>query len=154
MILKELRQQKNLTQLELSKLLGIDRAMLSLYESGKIKSIPYHNILKIADFFEVSIDDLMERRQRLFKVDRFNAKQLDLIDEIQKLNDEQVANVMGYVSALKGVGLKNYDLTDTQVALLNSVRNLTDREIARVSGYAEAISKNESFRKIFNQQEG
>ena len=55
--LKQLRQEKNLTQAELSDKLKIGRSALAMYELGK--RIPkYKTIDTFADFFNVSADYL------------------------------------------------------------------------------------------------
>ena len=59
-VLKNLRNQKKMTQAETAELLGIDRSTYTKYESGG--STPSFDMLqKIADFFEVSVDYLLGR---------------------------------------------------------------------------------------------
>ncbi len=56
----KLRKSSKLTQIEFSKILNISNTTLSQYESGK--RIPSDDIkLKIADYFEVSLDYLFGR---------------------------------------------------------------------------------------------
>lgn len=56
--IKELREEKDINQLDFSKLLNISNTTLSQYESGK--RIPSDEIkLKIARFFNVSLDYLL-----------------------------------------------------------------------------------------------
>ncbi len=58
MKIKKLRMSKNLTQLEFSKLLGVERTTVSMWEQNK--SNPTIDMLKkIADMFNCSIDDLV-----------------------------------------------------------------------------------------------
>lgn len=55
--IKQLRQERELTQEELSSKLNIGRSALAMYELGK--RIPkYKTIDKFADFFDVSTDYL------------------------------------------------------------------------------------------------
>lgn len=55
-----LREEKELSQLELAKMLNISNTTLSQYESGK--RVPSDEIKKqMADFFDVSIDYLLGR---------------------------------------------------------------------------------------------
>ncbi len=59
-ILKSLRKEKGLTQIELSKLLNLDKSTIGKYETDKIK--PSLDMLQIiADFFEVTSDYLLGR---------------------------------------------------------------------------------------------
>lgn len=58
--LRKLRQERNLTQLELSKMLQISASAIGMYEQGRRE--PDHDTLaKIADFFNVSTDYLLGR---------------------------------------------------------------------------------------------
>jgi len=58
--IKDLREDKDLTQLQLSKILNIARTTLNSYELEKAE--PSFEILyKLSDFFEVSIDYLLGR---------------------------------------------------------------------------------------------
>lgn len=61
--LKQLRLQKNITQEQLAKHLGIPRSTYSNYEYGNRE--PDANTLnKIADYFDVSVDYLLGRTDR------------------------------------------------------------------------------------------
>jgi transcriptional regulator with XRE-family HTH domain len=55
-----LRQDKDITQKELAKLLHIDQSMISYYEKNK-KRPSYEVLAKIADIFDVSVDYLLGR---------------------------------------------------------------------------------------------
>lgn len=60
--LQELRKQKNLTQEELSEILFVSRTAISKWESGR--GYPSIDSLKaIADFFGVTIDELLSNRE-------------------------------------------------------------------------------------------
>lgn len=59
--LKELRIQQNLTQEMLSNLLGISRVNYTRYENDKVRP-DYETLIKIADFYDVSLDDLFDRK--------------------------------------------------------------------------------------------
>lgn len=58
--LRELRKQKGLTQLELAKFVGISQNNYSYWENDKVK-IDNESIIKLADFFGVSVDELLGR---------------------------------------------------------------------------------------------
>lgn len=59
--LKELRIQQNLTQEMLSGLLGISRVNYTRYENDKVRP-DYETLIKISDFYDVSLDDLFDRK--------------------------------------------------------------------------------------------
>ena len=65
--IKELRQEKKLTQTQVAELLGIDQRVYSNYETGK-REIPSHHLIELAKAYEISLDylvglsDIRERR--------------------------------------------------------------------------------------------
>ena len=60
MRLKELRTAKGVTQLKLALDLHINQNTLSRYETGK-REAGYDMLIAIADYFNVSLDYLLER---------------------------------------------------------------------------------------------
>ena len=60
MRLKELRKQKNISQLKLAMDLTMNQNSISRYETGE-READYATLIKIADYFNVSIDYLLER---------------------------------------------------------------------------------------------
>ena len=59
----ELRESLNLSQMKLSKALGISQSAINRYEHGQT-SVPDSVLLKYADFFDVSADYLLGRTDR------------------------------------------------------------------------------------------
>lgn len=62
MKLKELRQSRNISQLKLAMDLGINQNTVSRYETG-IYQADYEMLIRLADYFDVSIDYLLGRTQ-------------------------------------------------------------------------------------------
>ncbi|MCI5739296.1 MAG: helix-turn-helix domain-containing protein [Ruminococcus sp.] len=60
MRLKELRKQHNISQLKLAMDLQLNQNAISRYETG-VREADYSTLIKIADYFDVSIDYLLER---------------------------------------------------------------------------------------------
>ena len=58
--LKELRKQKNISQIKLSIELNTNQNTISRYENGTREAY-YKMLIKIADYFNVSIDYLLGR---------------------------------------------------------------------------------------------
>lgn len=58
--IKDLREDADLRQTELSKYLNISQRAYSHYENGT-RDIPTNILIAIADFYSVSIDYLLER---------------------------------------------------------------------------------------------
>ena len=61
--LRELRLKKNLTQKELADILDVDRTAIAKYETGA-SGAKSEVLKKIADYFGVSVDYLLERSDR------------------------------------------------------------------------------------------
>ena len=60
MRLKQLREQKNISQQKLAMDLAMNQNTISRYETGE-READYNTLIKIADYFDVSIDYLLER---------------------------------------------------------------------------------------------
>lgn len=60
MRLKQLREQKNISQQKLAIALAMNQNTISRYETGE-READYSTLIKIADYFDVSIDYLLER---------------------------------------------------------------------------------------------
>ncbi len=69
--IRDLREDGDKKQIELAKYLNIDQSTYSDYERGEI-NIPIEQLIKIADFYNVSLDylvgrdDVPNRKQRKF----------------------------------------------------------------------------------------
>lgn len=60
MRLKELRQKRKISQLKLAMDLEMNQNSISRYENGT-READYATLIKLADYFNVSIDYLLER---------------------------------------------------------------------------------------------
>lgn len=60
MRLKELRQQRHISQLKLAMDLGLNQNSVSRYETGE-READYKTLIAFADYFDVSLDYLLER---------------------------------------------------------------------------------------------
>ena len=62
MRIKELRTEKNISQAELGRAIGVERSTVCQYEKGS-RMPDNSTLIKIADYFGVSIDYLLERTE-------------------------------------------------------------------------------------------
>ena len=60
MRLKELRKSRGISQLRLAMDLSLNQNSISRYETGE-READYATLIKLADYFHVSIDYLLER---------------------------------------------------------------------------------------------
>lgn len=102
-ILKELRKEKGYTQMKLASKLGISRSAVSMWEIGE--SEPDNAVLcKIAELFDVSIDYLLgiqlDSSKSKTEQDSFDSTEKELIKFYRLLDDEDKAEVRGYINGL------------------------------------------------------
>ena len=58
--IRELREDRDLTQTELADYLGVRQTTYSKYELGRIE-VPVEVLIKLADYYQVSLDYLVGR---------------------------------------------------------------------------------------------
>ena len=66
--LRDLREDNDMTQEEVAKMLGTAREQYNKYELGK-QEIPFHHVIKLAKFYNVSLDyisGIKETPEKLF----------------------------------------------------------------------------------------
>lgn len=61
--IRDLREDGDKKQIELAKYLNVDQSTYSDYECGKI-NVPIEQLIKIADFYDVSLDYLVGRERK------------------------------------------------------------------------------------------
>ena len=85
--LKQLRQDKHLTQAQVAARVGVTASMVSSYETD-IRLPSFEVMVRLADLFGVTVDYLLCREDRRFL-------------DISALSDEEAAAVCGLVELLK-----------------------------------------------------
>jgi transcriptional regulator with XRE-family HTH domain len=58
--MRDLREDCDVTQGEIAKLLGTTQQQYSKYEKG-VQEIPVHHLITLAEFYHVRVDYLLER---------------------------------------------------------------------------------------------
>ena len=61
-ILKELRIENNLGQVELATAIGVSKGVISLWENG-LREPNMYSLILLANYFKISIDELVGLRQ-------------------------------------------------------------------------------------------
>ncbi|APM41354.1 helix-turn-helix domain-containing protein [Clostridium kluyveri] len=79
--LKELREEKELTQDELGRMLGVSRQSISSYESQDIEP-SINNLVKLADIFNVSLDYLLCRTKEKYNLNLKDIEDRDFIVDL------------------------------------------------------------------------
>lgn len=62
--IRELREDHDLTQVQMGKILSCSQRVFSNYERGEL-DIPTEILIKLADFYEVSVDYLLNRTEQM-----------------------------------------------------------------------------------------
>ncbi|MCI8604751.1 MAG: helix-turn-helix transcriptional regulator [Ruminiclostridium sp.] len=94
--LAQLRKQKKLSQVELGKILGVAQNTLCNWENGK-REINNDSLLKLADFFDVSIDYILGRN-----VDNLSEDLIILNRNAKKLSPENRKKLLDVAKAMFG----------------------------------------------------
>lgn len=84
--IKDLREDANMRQIDLANSVGIDQRTISNYETGKTYPDSFA-LIKLADFFGVSIDYLVGRTDyNAFSSKEQNEQLKKLRDDVEKLH--------------------------------------------------------------------
>ncbi len=94
-IVTSLRKSKGVSQYEFSELLKIPRSTYAQYEVGR-RFPEYETLLKIADFFEVSLDELVGRKE----IEKTKIINESLLNDFNLLTDEDKMYVSQLISRL------------------------------------------------------
>ncbi len=98
--LRELRRQKNITQIELAKRVGITHTHIGRYELGTAKKPSADTIQRIAEVLGVSSDYLLEGVSEKAVQARIEDKELlQQFQEIEKMPDEEKTVVKKFLDA-------------------------------------------------------
>lgn len=92
--LLELRKSKNMLQREVAFACGITTAAYGSYEKGD-REPTLETLSKLADFFGVTVDELLGRTPQLF--DDARVPKTEVQDLFDQLNSGEQARVIGYM---------------------------------------------------------
>ncbi|WP_328805265.1 helix-turn-helix domain-containing protein [Paenibacillus albicereus] len=86
--LRELRLSKNLSQEEVSRHIGITRSAYSHYEINNRQPV-YETLMKLAAFFEVSLDYMIGGDQNQSDSQQLNKDTLDLLQTLNRMEPDK-----------------------------------------------------------------
>lgn len=95
--LLELRKSKNLLQKEVAFACGITTAAYGSYEKGD-REPTLETLSKLADFFGVTVDELLGRTPQLF--DDARVERPEVLDLFEQLSAAEQQQVIGYMKGL------------------------------------------------------
>ena len=100
-ILKRLREENKISQQKLANELKVSQSTVGMWENGKNKP-EFDTLIKIADYFDVSVDYLLGKSENKNKPADENISELDkeLIKIMSKLTPVEAVRVRDFVSGL------------------------------------------------------
>lgn len=104
-LLAQLRKEKGILQKELATYLNVTVATISNYEKG-VHSPDYETLVKLADFFDVSTDYLLQRTEYRASINTLNKCLLldftvsDLLNAIMELDQHNMKALLDYYELL------------------------------------------------------
>lgn len=107
MRLREIRKAKGLTMKDVAKILNVSESAVSQYENGK-RELDYASMTKLADYFNVSIDYLLEREENLIIPENIKNVPMAFYDGLDGLTQQDLDAVSDFVKFLKS----KYDKKD------------------------------------------
>ena len=100
--MKLLREQHNLSQTDLAKILNISRQSYNFYENEK-RDPDTAMLIRIADFFNVSLDYLLGRTNDPSPLtqEKTPSYQEEVLQELEDITPEMASEVRQFISYLK-----------------------------------------------------
>ena len=95
--LKELRKQRGITQRDLAQYLGVSISTFSGWETGVYEPDHAH-LCKIADYFGVTVDELLGRSPQLF--DDARVDRPEIMELYELMTPQQQANLINYARGM------------------------------------------------------
>lgn len=104
--LKSLRKSKGVTQEELAQAIGVERSSIGKYEGSKPVMPSQEIVAALADFFNVSIDYLMDRTDDSTPPskktdDDFSNLRFALMTEVDHLDEEDLEDVINFAKFVR-----------------------------------------------------
>ncbi|MCM1042633.1 MAG: helix-turn-helix domain-containing protein [Corallococcus sp.] len=104
-LLKNLREEKKLTQENVCEKLNVSRNCYASYEQGRTEP-NIEMLVKLANLFECSVDYLLGRVSDIDTIEiqtDLTEQQKELLSNFDRLNTEGKARLLGYLLALLGM---------------------------------------------------
>ncbi len=100
MKLKEFRKKLKISQTELSNKIQMPQSTYSHYENGSNEP-DIKTLIKLADFYKVPIDALVERKFNNIEFAKFTDTHFELLSKIAELDEGQCKILLGYLDGMK-----------------------------------------------------
>ncbi|ENK0839159.1 helix-turn-helix transcriptional regulator [Clostridium botulinum] len=117
--IKKLRKSKNITQEELGKNIGVTTSMVGMYETNARKP-SYEVLIKIAEFFNVSTDFLLNTEEKLDMTLNSVKKIYNMVKEatdeygIEEVTEKQENKIKTLAAHFEGEEFTDEDVEDIE----------------------------------------
>lgn len=91
--LRKLRENRHMTQTELAKETKTTLRKISAWERGET-SLPLEDACRIADFFDVTLDELAGRWEYVNKIPSATPDEVQLVDDYRKSDERGKGNIL------------------------------------------------------------
>jgi transcriptional regulator with XRE-family HTH domain len=125
--IRKIRTFKNLSQSAFAEIFGITRASVGAYEEGRAEP-KTESIIEIANYFQVSVDELLKKELTINDISKFNQKENYLNKPVMQENS--IANI--FISL---VSISNYKEYASHIGDNQFLANLP--QLALPTGYKE-----------------
>ena len=95
--LKIFRKERGLTQTQVADAVGLGRQAYAYYEKGE-REPSTETLCKLADFFGVTVDELLGRTPQLF--DDARVERPEVLDLFEQLNVAEQERALGYMERM------------------------------------------------------
>ncbi len=99
MELKRLRNKSNLTQRQVAEAVGIGLQAYSYYEKGE-RQPQFQTLCKLADFFDVTVDELLGRTTEPQLFDNARVERPEILELYESLTPELQQHALAYLHGL------------------------------------------------------
>lgn len=94
-------KKRGVSGYKLCKETGISPSLLSDLKNGRTKTISSNNLSKIADYLEVTVDNLLQNDHVNASAAILTPAKQRLLDMIDGLEEEQIDKLLGIISEIK-----------------------------------------------------
>ncbi|WP_203333818.1 helix-turn-helix domain-containing protein [Planococcus beigongshangi] len=104
--IKQLREERGVSPEKLAEEIGFAKSTVWAYESGK-KQVSVSHLTRLADYFDVSVDSLLNREERTIDLDLQNSAGLTdykLLLDNKPLNPDEIAEAASYIKVKRRMG--------------------------------------------------
>lgn len=125
-VLRELRMEKGLTSREVSEEVGIQKNVLTEYETGA-RNIGIKALMKLADYYDVSTDYILRRTDCSAMTNSDTLKQS--IEQVSALKP-MISNLQRVSARLTGLREMSAELAEISVQMQEIIKSETDTQDA------------------------